>query len=120
MPDAARGLSTRSSPPRLTPSAVANTAVVSTERVNHRNGYRHRDLDTRVGTIDVAVDETAPRCVLPRLAVRAPYAYRTSLIDCDRHVLPQRGFHPQNERPGSHVGYCQHVEIASLTHVRRT
>ena len=24
-------------------------------RVNRRNGYRHRDLDTRVGTIDVAV-----------------------------------------------------------------
>jgi putative transposase len=24
-------------------------------RVNHRNGYRHRDFDTRVGTIDIAV-----------------------------------------------------------------
>lgn len=28
---------------------------VSEARVNRRNGYRHRDLDTRVGTIDVAV-----------------------------------------------------------------
>ncbi|MCR6688581.1 IS256 family transposase [Cellulomonas sp.] len=27
----------------------------SADRVNQRNGYRHRDLDTRVGTIDVAV-----------------------------------------------------------------
>lgn len=27
----------------------------SPERVNRRNGYRHRDLDTRVGTVDVAV-----------------------------------------------------------------
>ena len=27
----------------------------SADRVNSRNGYRHRDLDTRVGTIDVAV-----------------------------------------------------------------
>lgn len=27
----------------------------SAERVNQRNGYRHRDLDTRVGTIDVAI-----------------------------------------------------------------
>jgi transposase-like protein len=27
----------------------------SPERVNSRNGYRHRDFDTRVGTIDVAV-----------------------------------------------------------------
>ena len=33
----------------------AEYGVASTERVNHRNGYRHRDLDTRVGTIDVAV-----------------------------------------------------------------
>jgi transposase-like protein len=27
----------------------------SPERVNQRNGYRHRDLDTRVGTLDVAI-----------------------------------------------------------------
>ncbi len=27
----------------------------STERVNSRNGYRHRDLDTRMGTVDVAI-----------------------------------------------------------------
>jgi transposase-like protein len=27
----------------------------SPERVNSRNGYRHRDLDTRVGTLDVAI-----------------------------------------------------------------
>ncbi|WP_282779336.1 MULTISPECIES: IS256 family transposase [unclassified Nocardia] len=27
----------------------------SDDRVNHRNGYRHRDFDTRVGTIDVAI-----------------------------------------------------------------
>jgi putative transposase len=27
----------------------------SPERTNTRNGYRHRDLDTRVGTIDVAI-----------------------------------------------------------------
>lgn len=33
----------------------AEYGVASPERVNSRNGYRHRDLDTRVGTIDVAV-----------------------------------------------------------------
>ena len=27
----------------------------SADRVNQRNGYRHRELDTRVGTIDVAI-----------------------------------------------------------------
>lgn len=29
------------------------------ERVNRRNGYRHQDLDTWVGTLDVAVPKLA-------------------------------------------------------------
>ncbi len=33
----------------------AGYGEVTAERVNSRNGYRHRPLDTRVGTIDVAV-----------------------------------------------------------------
>ena len=33
----------------------ADYGATSDNRVNHRNGYRHRPLDTRVGTIDVAV-----------------------------------------------------------------
>lgn len=27
----------------------------SATRLTHRNGYRHRDLETRVGTLDIAV-----------------------------------------------------------------
>jgi transposase-like protein len=33
----------------------AEYGATSPERVNRRNGYRHRDFDTRAGTIDVAV-----------------------------------------------------------------
>src|SRR5919106_452998 len=33
----------------------AEYGAVSAEGVNRRNGYRHRDLDTRAGTLDVAV-----------------------------------------------------------------
>jgi putative transposase len=33
----------------------AEYGVASPGRVNHRNGYRHRELDTRAGTIDVAI-----------------------------------------------------------------
>jgi putative transposase len=33
----------------------ADYGVPSPDRVNSRNGYRHRELDTRVGTIDVAI-----------------------------------------------------------------
>ncbi|AOT05578.1 IS256 family transposase [Arthrobacter sp. U41] len=33
----------------------AEYGIASTERVNSRNGYRHRDFDTRAGTLDVAI-----------------------------------------------------------------
>jgi putative transposase len=33
----------------------AEYGVASPDRVNSRNGYRHRELDTRAGTIDVAI-----------------------------------------------------------------
>ena len=33
----------------------AGYGEVSRERVNRRNGSRHRDLDTRIGTMDAAV-----------------------------------------------------------------
>jgi len=35
------------------------------ERVNSRNGYRHRDLDTRVGTVDVAVPKLRSGSLYP-------------------------------------------------------
>ena len=33
----------------------AEYGTVSADRVNRRNGYRHRDFDTRAGTVDVAI-----------------------------------------------------------------
>src|SRR5690625_6855983 len=35
----------------------AEWGQASTERTAQRNGYRHRPLDTRVGTIDVAIPD---------------------------------------------------------------
>jgi putative transposase len=32
----------------------------SPDRVDVRNGYRHRDFDTRAGTLDVAVPKLRP------------------------------------------------------------
>ncbi len=40
---------------RPTRSAAPSTAPASPERTNRRNGYRHRDFDTRAGTLDVAI-----------------------------------------------------------------
>ena len=44
----------------------AGWGQVSDERVNRRNGYRHRDLDTRVGTIDVAVPKLRTGSYFPQ------------------------------------------------------
>lgn len=33
----------------------ADYSTTSDNHVNHHNGYRHRPLDTRIGTVDVTV-----------------------------------------------------------------
>ena len=43
----------------------------SADRVTQRNGYRHRELDTRVGTVDVAIPKLRSGSYFP-VAARAP------------------------------------------------
>ncbi|GAB3260320.1 IS256 family transposase [Kineosporia babensis] len=43
----------------------AGYGVPSSDRVNSRNGYRHRDFDTRVGTIDVAIPKVRAGTYFP-------------------------------------------------------
>jgi len=43
----------------------AEYGTVSADRTNRRNGYRHRDLDTRAGTIDVAVPKLREGAYFP-------------------------------------------------------
>jgi transposase-like protein len=50
----------------------AEYGMPSPDRVNSRNGYRHRELDTRVGTVDVAV----PKLRTGSAQARAPLFLR--------------------------------------------
>lgn len=43
----------------------ADYGVRSAERVNTRNGYRHRDFDTRLGTMDVAIPKLRAGTYVP-------------------------------------------------------
>lgn len=56
------------------------------DRTTQRNGYRHRDLDTRVGTIDVAVPKLRQRTYFPEWLLerrkRAETALITVIADC--------------------------------------
>src|SRR5690625_3399386 len=58
----------------------------STDRAAQRNGYRHRDLDTRVGTIDVAVPKLRTGTYFPEWLLerrkRAESALITVVADC--------------------------------------
>ena len=56
------------------------------ERVNSRNGYRHRDLDTRVGTLDVAVPKLRTGSLYPEWLLerrkRAERALTSVVANC--------------------------------------
>jgi transposase-like protein len=58
----------------------------SSERVNSRNGYRHRDLDTRAGTIDVAIPKLREGTYFPEWLLtrhrRAEAALTTVVATC--------------------------------------
>lgn len=58
----------------------------SPDRVTHRNGYRHRDLDTRIGTIDVAIPKLRSGTYFPEWLLerrkRSEAALITVVADC--------------------------------------
>ncbi|SMY13329.1 Transposase, Mutator family, partial [Brevibacterium jeotgali] len=58
----------------------------SPDRSTRRNGYRHRDLDTRVGTLDVAVPKLRQGTYFPEWLLerrkRAESALITFVADC--------------------------------------
>ncbi|WP_278320643.1 transposase [Corynebacterium yudongzhengii] len=64
----------------------AEYATTSESRTNVRNGYRHRNLDTRVGTIDVAVPKLRTGSFFPdwllKRRTRAERALTTVIATC--------------------------------------
>ncbi|TYC95622.1 IS256 family transposase [Arthrobacter echini] len=66
--------------------AGAEWGKPSPERLTQRNGYRHRDLDTRVGTVDVAIPKLRTGTYFPDWLLerrkRAESALITVVADC--------------------------------------
>lgn len=64
----------------------AEYGVRSSERTNQRNGYRHRDLDTRTGTVDVAIPKLRQGSFFPDWLLtryrRAEAALTTVVATC--------------------------------------
>jgi putative transposase len=65
--------------------------VASPDRVNSRNGYRHRDFDTRAGTIDVAIPKLRSGSYFPEWLLerrrRAEAALTSVVATCSSAYL---------------------------------
>jgi transposase-like protein len=58
----------------------AEYGVVSADRVNSRNGYRHRELDTRVGTLDVSIPKLRSGSYFPEWLLERRKRAETALV----------------------------------------
>ena len=98
----------------------AEYGVASPERVNSRNGYRHRDLDTRVGTIDVAVPKLRSGSYFPDWLLehkkRAEAAMISVVATCYLLGVSTR----RMDKLVGHVGHHQPVQEPGLADGRRS
>jgi hypothetical protein len=98
----------------------------SEARVNHRNGYRHRDFDTRAGTLDVAIPKLRPGSYFPDWLLerrRAEAALTSVVATCYLLGVSTRRWSPDHERPGrparQHRARRAPGRLAVAGHVRR-
>lgn len=98
----------------------ADYATVSQDRVNTRNGYRHRDFDTRVGTIDVAVLKLRTGSFFPDWLLERRTRASASLDHRDRHLLPQGCVHQEDERPGRYLRDQQSLKVPGVRDGQRS
>jgi putative transposase len=78
----------------------------SPDRTTHRNGYRHRNLDTRAGTIDVAVPKLRQGSYFPEWLLerrkRSEAALITVIADCYLAGVSTRRMDKLVKQPGIH------------------
>ena len=88
----------------------------SDARTDSRNGYRHRDFDTRARTLDVAIPNLRSGSYFPDLVARAPQACREGAdLGCGE-PLPARCLDPAD---GETCRFPRHhllVEVAGVRH----
>ena len=80
-------------------------------RINRRNGYRHRDLDTRIGTLDVAVPKLREGSYFPDWLLERRRRAEAALTVGGGDLLPARGLHPADGPAGAVPGHHRAVEV---------
>lgn len=91
----------------------------SPSRTAQRDGSRHRGLDTRVGTIDVAIPKRRTGGYFRRVVAGAAQASGVGADQCRGRLLPRRGVHPADGQTGQDVGRRLAVEVLGLPDGRR-
>lgn len=89
------------------------------ERTNRRNGYRHRDLDTRAGTIDVAIPKLREGSFFPDWLLEPASPGRGRADHGGRDLLPARGLHPPDGPVGAFPEDYRPVQVAGVGDGRR-
>ena len=96
----------------------AEYGQASPERWAQRNGYRHRDLDTRVGTIDVAVPRLRTGSYFPDWLLERRKRAESALITVVADAYLARGLHPTHGQAGRRPGH-QLTARSHRSHARR-
>ena len=91
----------------------------SPERVNRRNGYRERDWDTRVGSIELAVPKLREGSYFPDWLLQAAPARGAGVPVGDRGRLPGRRLHATGGEAGAAARGRADVEEPGLAGWRR-
>src|SRR4051812_1510424 len=94
----------------------AEYGTTSPERVNRRNGYRHRDFGHPRRQHRRRGPQAPSGLLLPRVAPGTPQARRTSTDVGGGDLLPARGPPPADGQAGAEPGHHPPVEAPGLRH----
>ncbi len=92
----------------------------SPDRVNSRNEYRTRELDTRVGTIDVQIPKLRHGTYFPDWLLERRKRSESAMITVRDRRLPRRGLHPENGQTRKNPRHPLSLQIASQSHGHRS
>ena len=92
----------------------------SSDRTNSRNGYRHRQFDTRTGSLDLAIPKLRQGSYFPDWLLEDAQTRRTGADHGGRHLLSARGVHPADGQARRDAGHHQPVEVAGVGDGQRT
>lgn len=92
----------------------ASYGMSSPDRVNVRNGCRHRDFDTRAGTVDVAIPKLRSGSYFPDWLLERRRRAEAAPVLGSGNLLPAGRVHPSDGEAGREPGHHQIFPLAGV------